>query len=121
MRVTIATVMSVDARITQGDTARATLWRSAEDGVVLKGLIAHSHVLVMGRKTYEAVRPQPAEGRLQVVLTNKPGQFAAQAIPGILEFMSLSPTELLANLNVRGYERVPVSYTHLTLPTNREV
>lgn len=106
MRVTIATVMSVDGRITQGDKVRPAFWRSAEDGVVLKGLIAHSQVLVMGRTTYETVRPRPSEGHLQVILTSEPEQFAKQSIPGSLEFVSLSPMELIANLKLRGYERV---------------
>jgi len=98
--------MSVDARITQGDHTRPTLWRSSEDSVVLKGLIAHNQVLVMGRNTYETVRPRPSENHLQVVLTSDPQRFASLHEPGGLEFVSLSPAALIANLKLRGYEKV---------------
>ena len=35
--------------------------------------------------------------------------------------MSISPGELKIQLHEKIYRLIPVSYTHLTLPTNREV
>lgn len=106
MRVTIATVMSVDARITQGDKVKASFWRSVEDGAVLKKLIAHHQVVVIGRKTHETVRPKPTERHLQVVLTSDPDKYQAQVIPGSLEFVSVSPAQLVTMLHDRGYQSV---------------
>ncbi len=106
MQVTLATVMSVDARITQGETVKTSFWRSVEDGVVLKRLIAKHQVLVTGRKTYEAVHPHPSEHHLLVVLTSNPEMYADQAIPGSLEFVSLKPQQLITMLETRGYQLV---------------
>jgi dihydrofolate reductase len=104
MRVTMVTVMSVDARITQGNTVKTTFWRSAEDGVILKELIARHEVLVMGRKTYDVVRPKPSEKHLQVILTSQPEAYADQVVPGSREFVSLDARQLVATLEARGYQ-----------------
>jgi dihydrofolate reductase len=103
MRVTLATVMSVDARITQGETVKTTFWRSVEDGIVLKELIGKHQVLVMGRHTYETVHPKPNDRHLQVILTTQPEKYADQAVPGSLEFVSLQPQQLIDLLETRGY------------------
>lgn len=104
MRVTLATVMSVDARITQGEAVKTSFWRSVEDGAVLKKLIGQNQVLIMGRRTYQVVRPKPNDKRLLVILTASPEKFADQAVPGSLEFVSLSPKQLVALLDTRGYQ-----------------
>jgi dihydrofolate reductase len=106
MRVTMATVMSVDGRITQGDKVRASFWRSVEDGEILKSLIARHQVLIMGRKTYETVRPKPATHRLMIVLTSDMEQFASHEVPGSLEFVSEQPRQLISRLTARGYDSV---------------
>ena len=106
MRVTLATVMSVDARITQGGKVKTTFWRSVEDGLVLKQLISQHQVLVMGRGTYDVVRPKPNTHHLLVVLTSKPEAYADQALPGSLEFVSLDPRQLINLLETRGYQTV---------------
>lgn len=106
MRVTMATVMSVDGRITQGNTVKTTFWRSVEDGLVLKELIAKHQVLVMGSKTYKAVKPKPTDTHLQVILTSDPEAYAGSAIPGSVEFMSLSAPQLVTLLESRGYQSV---------------
>jgi dihydrofolate reductase len=106
MRVTMATVMSVDARITQGDKVKTTFWRSVEDGVVLKKLITNHQVLVMGRQTYATVKPKPNDQHLQVILTSQPEAYANQAVPGQLEFVALAPRQLINLLESRGYSSV---------------
>ena len=44
-------------------------------------------------------------------------------VPGIAAFVNLFPRELVTESASRMliYALMPVSYTHLTLPTNREV
>lgn len=103
MRVTLASVMSVDGRITQGKMVKSTFWRSVEDAAILKNLIAHHQVLVMGSATYDVVRPKPKEHHLQVVLTSRPERYADQTVPGSMEFVSLTPAQLLSSLQTRGY------------------
>jgi dihydrofolate reductase len=106
MRVTLATVMSVDGRITQGETVKTSFWRSVEDGKVLKKLIAHHQVLVMGRNTYDVVHPGPKEHHLQVVLTSQPDMYADDSVPGSMEFVSVAPTQLVSQLQARGYTSI---------------
>ena len=60
-------------------------------------------LVVMGRKTFEAVQPKPEVGRLRVVLTSHPDDYAVVAVTGQLEFSALTPEELVASLKARGY------------------
>jgi riboflavin biosynthesis pyrimidine reductase len=43
--------------------------------------------------------------RLRIVLTRSPKDFAADTIPGRLEFSSAAPKQLLADLSARGLRR----------------
>lgn len=60
-------------------------------------------LLLMGRKTYEAVRPKPEAERLRMVLTTQPDNYTASIVPSQLEFTGLQPQELVASLEARGY------------------
>lgn len=98
--------MSVDARITQGETVKTSFWRSVEDGEVLKQLIAPCDVLVMGRTTYEVVHPKTSDKRLIIVLTTNPETYADRTVPGQLEFVSSPPAQLVEWLASRNYQKV---------------
>jgi dihydrofolate reductase len=106
MRVTLASVISLDGRITRGDDPNVHAWSSAEDWRHFIALRAKHDVVVMDRTTYEAVKPEPVAGLLRIVLTNHAGLYAGRATPSQLEFMALRPKPLLAELTARGYMRV---------------
>jgi dihydrofolate reductase len=80
-----------------------THWSSKEDWEQFLALRQQYDLLVMGRKTYDAVLPTPEADRLRVVLTSHPDEYAAAVVPGQLEFSALRPKELIAALEARGY------------------
>jgi dihydrofolate reductase len=95
--------MSVDARITQGDTVKTSFWQSVEDGAVLKRLISRHQVVVMGSGTYKVVQTKPNDHHLQVILTKNPAAYTDKVVPGSLEFVSMQPAQLVASLRQREY------------------
>jgi len=103
MKIVLADVTSADGFITHGDAPDVTHWSSKEDGEHFLTLRQKYNLLLMGRKTYEAVRPKPEAERLRMVLTTQPDSYTASAVPGQLEFTDLSPQKLVASLEVRGY------------------
>ncbi len=96
-------VISINGKITQGDSPNVHEWTSPEDTAQFKQIIAEHDVIVMGRKTYDAVRPQPTVDTLRVVLTRYPEQFASESSPGALEFMNTTPTDLVNRLTSDGH------------------
>ena len=104
MKVTMVSVCSADGKMTRGDDPLVQHWSSKEDFAHFMELINAHKLLVMGRKTFEAVEPHPQPERLRVVLTSTPDDFAAAVIPGQLEFSSAAPRDLVASLEGRGYD-----------------
>lgn len=65
--------------------------------------------MVMGRTTYEQVRPKPRQGLLRIVLTGQPDAYAGQAATGQLEFTRETATELLKRLERQGSQNVLIA------------
>jgi len=103
MKVVLADVSSADGFITKGSKEQVAHWSSKEDWTHFLQLKNQHDLLVMGRKTYEAARPMPEPGRLRMVLTGKPEEFADAVMPGQLEFSALPPKALVKALETRGY------------------
>lgn len=106
MHVTSTDVIAVNGRITKGADGDAHEWASPEDWQHFKALRQAHEVLVMGRGSYESVRPKAEAGRLRVVLTHHPAEYADRAVPNQLEFVSQAPEELLQALEARGFTKV---------------
>ncbi len=100
----MAAVCSADGLMTQGEDPVVQHWSSREDFEHFTQLINAHRLVVMGRKTYQAVMPQPQPERLRVVLTSRPETFAAAGIPGQLEFSAESPLDLVASMTTREYD-----------------
>jgi dihydrofolate reductase len=110
MRVTLIAMTSLDGKLTRGDEADISAWRSEADRGVLTHLLAHHEVVVVGRKGYEAAgKPKPRPGRLYVVMTRSPEHYAAEVVPGQREYSSLPPAELLAQVAARGFTTVALT------------
>ncbi|HKR81575.1 MAG TPA: dihydrofolate reductase [Candidatus Saccharimonadales bacterium] len=108
MKVTMVTVQSLDGKLTHGDNPNVHAWNSDADAEHWKKLRDAAKLIVMGRKTYEAMAPHMNHdgSKLRVVVTSQPEQFAGQAVPGALEFTNEQPAELVKRLESAGYENM---------------
>ena len=99
-------VVSADGKMTQGDDSQVRHWSSSEDYEHFSAIMSQHQVVVMGRKTYEAVRPKPQPERLRVVLTTHPQKWQSEQVPGSLEFTSESPKDLVTRLEAAGHTKL---------------
>lgn len=106
MKVILVMVQTADGRTTIGNDPDRYDWSSQEDHAHFAKLKAAHRVLVMGKNTYVAlrdtIRPNPSLRR--IVLTRHPDEFAAQTVPGQLDFMNIAPDALISRLEAEGYE-----------------
>lgn len=105
MKIILPTVMSADGRITKGGIGQAHVWSSKEDSAFFNELIAEHDVLVMGRRTYEVVKPKPTPDKLRLVLTTQPERFSERVVPNSLEFMHATPKQIVQELESRGHKQ----------------
>ncbi len=107
MFITLAMVISVDGKITEGENADVRKWTSQEDKEHFNGLIKNNNLIIMGRNTYIAAKPiiKLSPKKLRVVLTKHPKQYKKEAVPGQLEFTSDTPKKLVEKLKARGYKK----------------
>ena len=105
MRVTLIAVQSLDGFITRHDAPGAG-FASAADQKHFRAALRGFDCGVMGRATYEQAQadgvPPPTPARRRVVLTRTPERFAAEAVPGVLEFTDAQPAEMVARLRREG-------------------
>jgi dihydrofolate reductase len=111
MRLTLIAAQSLDGFITQHDTPGSD-FASAEDRAFFRTALCGFDCCIMGGETYrtarEAIRATLMPERLRVVVTRTPANFAADTVPGKLEFSSASPTQLVAELRQRGLQRCAI-------------
>lgn len=101
MKITLIAVSSLDGKITKWDDSQdVSSWASPEDQEFFVSMIQKHKVLVMGRKSYDAVkhRLKLDENRLRIVMTSTPEKYKCDVVPGKLEFTSESPVELVHRL-----------------------
>jgi dihydrofolate reductase len=105
MRVTLIAVQSLDGFITRHNESGAG-FASAADQAHFRTVLREYDCGVVGRATYDQMRAggrfTPSPTRRRVVLTRSPEQFAAQAVPGALEFTAAPPAEIVARLRSEG-------------------
>jgi len=110
MNVTVVMVQSLNGKTTKGECPDDGQWKSTEDQDFFHSLHKKYSLVVMGRKTYDAVRQQMkfTNNQLRIVMTGHPKRYTKDAIPNKLEFSDESPERLINRLTKRGY-------THLLL------
>ncbi|HSX07605.1 MAG TPA: dihydrofolate reductase family protein [Candidatus Saccharimonadales bacterium] len=108
MKITLVSVQSLDGKMTRGDDPHVHHWSSDEDFKQFTAMRDAHNLIVMGRRTYEAIRStmHPRPGTLRVVLTSSPAQFAGESVPGSLEFTGESADALVARLENAGYSEM---------------
>ncbi|MFA6131304.1 MAG: dihydrofolate reductase family protein [Patescibacteria group bacterium] len=104
MQVSLLVATSVDGRIAR-EASQLADWTSREDKKFFVAKSKAAGVVIMGRTTYETIgRPLP--NRLNVVLTRDTTGYENQ--PGLLEYSSKSPRDVLAELDARGFKDVVI-------------
>lgn len=99
---------TVDGKTTQGNNPNIYTWTSPEDQKYFFSLIKKHSAIVMGGKTYEAVRSiiKLKEKKLRIVLTRHQEKYNLQTVKGQLEFSSETPRQLVKRLTVIGYKEI---------------
>src|SRR5256885_3740494 len=108
MKVILVVACSVDGKTTKWHDGTAHEWVSKEDQEHFSSLIKQQTILVMGKQTYldARTRMKLSPKTLRVVMTKTPEKYQENAVPGQLEFTSLSPCELLNKLQQQGHQQV---------------
>jgi riboflavin biosynthesis pyrimidine reductase len=109
VQVLLVAVQTLDGCITYHDEPGTGAFASREDAEHFARTMGTCDCSVFGSATFEADRvpitSNLANQRLRVVLTRRPGDYAADAVPGALEFSDAAPAAVLADLEARGFER----------------
>lgn len=109
MHVLLVAVQTIDGCITYHERPGTGAFASREDAEHFAQTMGTCDCSIFGSATFEADRipitSNLAIQRLRVVLTRRPEHYAADAVPGALEFSDASPAEVLADLVARGFQR----------------
>ena len=108
MKITLAMVISLDGRITQGSDGQASSWASPEDQKIFRQLITDCDCVIMGSATYAAQRGfiTPTADTPRYVLTRTPDNFSQDAHrPGLI-FFAGTPADVIADCRSHGYQNV---------------
>lgn len=105
MRLILIAAQSLDGYITRHDTP-GSAFTSEADRAFFKAALREFDACLMGAATYRSsrdlIRKAFMPDRLRLVLTRNPAAFAADTLPGQLEFLNQSPAEIAAMLPQRG-------------------
>jgi dihydrofolate reductase len=108
MKVTLIAAQSLDGFITFHGVP-GSAFTSAADKQYFSRALGEFDCRVMGAGTYrtarEITRRAAAQGALTLVVTRNPEAFAADVLPGQLEFTAQQPPEILAALSARHCSR----------------
>jgi dihydrofolate reductase len=111
VRIVLIAAQSLDGFITRHDEP-GTAFTSPEDKTYFREVLGGFDAGVLGGQTYRVSRDfirAHLPGRLlRVVLTRTPDRYAADAVPGKLEFSSAEPAGLAAELRRRGCRQCAV-------------
>ena len=111
MRTVLIAAQSLDGFIAK-HTGPGTAFTSPEDKAHFRAALGGCDVGVFGGETYrvsrEAIRAPAAGRHLRVVLTRSPERYAAEAVPGALEFTRATPAALADELRARGFRHCAV-------------
>lgn len=109
MQVTLATVASLDGRLTRGEDPHVRAWSSVEDWHHFVELRSKSQVLITDRETYEEMKPEPEKGLLRVIVVPHPELYAHKSVKGQLEFVRPNLKAIIADAQRRRLSRVLVA------------
>lgn len=127
MNTFIIAAVTLDGKIAKEPEHNSYSWTSEADKTFFKEKTKDAGVVIVGRKTWEAIG-KPLEGRLTIVMTKHPEKFAPfyppmtggrRLVPppamegsgetGLVEFTNKTPAQILEDLESRGYESAAVA------------
>ncbi len=108
MRTVLIAAQSLDGFITRHDEP-GTAFTSPEDKAYFAGALGGFDAAVFGGVTYrvsrDAIRAGLPRPPLRLVMTRSPDDYAADTVPGALEFTAAHPAALVDALRARGLRR----------------
>ena len=111
MRMVLIAAQSLDGFIAKHDTP-GTAFTSPEDKAYFRAVLPSFDVAILGGATYrasrDAIRALLPSRQLRMIVTRTPGRYAAEAVPGSLEFTDAVPAVLAAELRGRGFQHCAV-------------
>ncbi len=107
MKTTLAIVISLNGKSTKGNLSPSS-WASPEDQKQFRQLISQNNLIVMGSNTYLETKKdlKHSPGKIRIVMTKFPKNFAKDTIEGQLEFTDLSPNSLIKKFSDLGFEKM---------------
>jgi dihydrofolate reductase len=107
IRISLVLVASLNGKLTNAGKP-SYLWASVEDQRWFEDFKQKAQVIMMGSRTYHSARPviNLHPNVLRVVMTTQPERYTTEAVPGQLEFSSLSPVALVEELQQRGFSEL---------------
>lgn len=107
MKIIMAMVMSLDAKTTKHFDSNVYKWTSVEDQKQFFSLIAKQKIIIMGSRTYEAVKDyiKLTPKTLRIILTSYPEKYNNKTVSGQLEFKNITPTKLVIDLEKKGFKK----------------
>ena len=103
MKATLMMVKTADGFIAKTPNQSPMEWTSKADKDIFVKRTKEAGVIIMGLATYKTIG-KPLPGRLNIIMTFKPEE--ETNIPGSLEFTNKQPTELLTEIEARGFKEV---------------
>lgn len=107
MKVILVMAMTADGYITK-HTDGLVDWTSKEDKKHFSKITKDTGVVIYGRKTFSTFN-KPLPGRLNIILTRTPQDYANRQEADLLEFTNQEPQILLDTLEQRGYKQVAIA------------
>jgi dihydrofolate reductase len=101
MHIICLAAVTIDGKLAR-TPAHFVDWSSKEDKRIFMQTSKEAGVLIIGHNTYKTLRA-PLPGRLHVVLTTNTAD--KTPLPGVVEFTSATPPDIVADLAQRGYTR----------------
>ena len=99
MKIILLAVVTIDGKLAR-DEHHFVDWSSPEDKRLFFSTTKKAGVLIVGHNTFRTF-PSPLPGRLHVVLTRDTSDKVD--VPGVVEYTSKAPHEIVAGLEARGY------------------
>jgi dihydrofolate reductase len=107
MKVILVFVSTLDGKATRWDDPEVRNWSSESDQEYFTAIWRESPLIVMGANTFKADPPKPSAGKLIVVMTSRPDSYKKFEVSGQLEFLDVTPRQLLL-LYEKGYSQMLV-------------
>lgn len=109
MKIILLYVSSIDGKLTKWGQSKVHNWTSPEDAEYFLAVRKQNNLIVMGSKTFNAVKPNPEEGTLRIVMTEQPKKYQQYALPGQIEFSNESPERLVNRLETQYKQMILLS------------